>query len=253
MLRALTAPAPCLWWVLPVPGCGNAFAPLSGVLWRHWRAVAQPDWSTGIDLSGGVINNGSWGILANDFADYSAAIYGVTLPGPCAGGQSNFTPPPAIDSLYAVPPPNALSGLPIPCDFNSFGNRVIGNVMLDNGSFGNPTNGDLANAAIPYPVNNCFVGNIDLGTGKPSSSPADLQNPSVAGVCGRKWNTDTAVGSDEYLLTAELGGASLGPAACTGLPVPGYPQRTQVKMFPNPHEEGMQNPCTGVPKNSWCR
>jgi Right handed beta helix region len=219
---------------------------------------------TGIDLSGGrnntvqynvVVNNGSWGIVASDYGDYSAVLYGVS-PAPCTGGHANFTPPPAIDSLFAPPPPGypLPSGLPIPCYFNAFGNRVTGNVMWGNGSFGNPTNGDLANAAIPYPVNNCFVGNIDLKAANPTSSPANLQDPSVAGVCGAKWNTDTSATSDEFLLTAELGCAALGPAsgACTGLPGPGYPQKTQVKMFANPHEEGMEAPCLEVPQNSWC-
>jgi hypothetical protein len=126
--------------------------------------------------------------------------------------------------------------------------------MWGNGSFGNPSNGDLANGAVPFRLDNCFSGNLDLKLGSPTSSPANLQDPSVAGVCGRKWSTDTSAGSDEFTLTAELGCASLGPAsgACTGLPPPLYPLRTQVKLFPNPHEEGMENPCEGVPQNSWC-
>jgi len=207
---------------------------------------------TGIDLTGGrnntvqfniVTNNGSWGILLNDFSDYTPP---PNPPGYCQGGAQNFTPPPDINTLY-VP-------LPIPCYFHSFGNRVAGNVMWGNGSFGNATNGDLANAAVPFRLDNCFSGNVDLKLGSPTTSPANLQNPSVAGVCGRPWNTDTSASSDEFLLTAELGCASLGPAsgACTGLPPPLYPLRTQVKLFPNPHEEGMENPCQGVPQNSWC-
>jgi hypothetical protein len=169
--------------------------------------------------------------------------------------RASLRPRTSICSMLRRPPTTpSSSGLPIPCYFNSFGNRVVGNVMLGNGYFGNPTNGDLANAAIPYPVNNCFVDNIDLKSIEPTSSPANLQAPSVAGVCGRKWNTDTSASSDEFLLTAELGCASLGPAsgACAGLPGPGYPQRKQVNMYPNPHDEGMANPCAGVPKNSWC-
>jgi parallel beta-helix repeat protein len=207
---------------------------------------------TGIDLTGGrsntvqynvVTNNGSWGIVLNDYADYTPP---PNPPGYCQGGVQNFTPPHDIDTLY-VP-------LPIPCYYHSFGNRVVGNVMWGNGSFGNPSNGDLANAAVPFRLDNCFSGNADLKLGSPTSSPANLQDPLVAGVCGRPWKTDTSAGSDEFLLTAELGCASLGPAsgACTGLPPPLYPLRTQVKLFPNPHEEGMENPCEAVPQNSWC-
>jgi parallel beta-helix repeat protein len=207
---------------------------------------------TGIDLSGGrnntvqynlVTNNGSWGILLNDYADYTPT---PNPPGYCRGGVLNYTPPADINTLY-VP-------LPIPCYFHSFGNRVVGNLMWGNGSFGNPTNGDLANAAVPFRLDNCFSENVDLSQGSPTSSPANLQDPSVAGVCGRKWNTDTSSSSDEFLLTAELGCASLGPAsgACAGLPPPWYPLQTQVQLLPIPHEPGMPNACQGVPPNSWC-
>jgi hypothetical protein len=205
---------------------------------------------TGVDLSGGrnntvqynlVTNNGSWGILLNDYADYTPP---PNPPGYCRGGVQNYTPPADINTLY-VP-------LPIPCYFHSFGNRVVGNLMWGNGSFGNPTNGDLANAAVPFRLDNCFSGNVDLSHGSPTSSPANLQNPSIAGVCGRKWNTDTSSSSDEFLLTAELGCASLGPSACTGLPPPLYPLQTQVQLLPIPHEPGMPNACQGVPPDSWC-
>lgn len=77
--------------------------------------------------------------------------------------------------------------------------------------------------------------------------PNKLQDPSVAGVCGQPWNPNS---KQEFELTAELGCASVG--LCTGVPGPGYPPRTQVKLFPIPHEEGMENPCEAVPANSWC-
>jgi hypothetical protein len=205
---------------------------------------------TGIDLSGGinntvqynvVANNGSWGILLNDYADYSVPP-ASGLPTPyCRGGSINYTPVSPYDQLYATVPP-APPGLPIPCYFSSFGNQVVGNVMWNNGSFGNDTNGDLADAALPSRKDNCFSANVDLKGGKPTSSPTNL--PSV---CGRPWNPDT---TQEFNLTAQLGCASLG--LCTGLTGPGYPVRTQVRMFPNPHEEGMADACAGVPQNSWC-
>lgn len=205
---------------------------------------------TGIDLTGGrnntvqynlVTNNGSWGILLNDYGDYATP----TVATYCQGGLPGYTPPSPYDQLYAPQ-------LPIPCYFPSFGNRVIGNVFKSNGFFGNETNGDLANAALPHPVNNCFLGNVDLKTGKPTSSPLNLQSTSVAGTCGKPWNPDT---TQEVALTEELGCASLG--LCTGLPfplnsLPSYPVQTQVKLFPIPVEKGMADPCVGVPANSWC-
>ena len=203
---------------------------------------------TGIDLTGGqnntvrynlVSNNGSWGILLNDYADFAPP---VASPSYCQGGQIDFTPPPPFDQLY---------GPMIPCYFNSFGNRVEGNLFYGNGSFGNATNGDMANAALAYPINNCFVDNSDLQTGSPSSSPSHLQSHAVAGVCGAPWNPDTA---QEFMLIDQLGCASLGPAsgACAGLPPPLYPLQTQVQLIPIAREPGMSNPCAGVPANSWC-
>jgi hypothetical protein len=205
---------------------------------------------TGINLSGShndtvqfnvVTNNGSWGILVSDYPDYSPP----TVPTYCQGGVINYTPPSPFDALYAPQ-------LPIPCYFAAYGNRIVGNVFWDNGFFGNETNGDLANAVLAYPTNNCFRDNLNLQTGNPTSSPRDIQSPAVAGTCGSAWNPDTA---QEVALTEELGCVSLG--LCSGLPFPLdppplYPVRTQVQMFAIPRLPGMGDPCVGVPANSWC-
>jgi parallel beta-helix repeat protein len=204
---------------------------------------------TGIDLSGShhdtvqynlVTNNGAWGILLNDYADPSLP----PIQSYCRGGIVNFNPPSPYDQLY---------GALIPCFFRAIGNRVNDNLFFNNGFFGNDTNGDLANAVLPDATNNCFQDNVNLTTGQPSSSPANLQDPSVAGTCGRKWNPDT---TQEFSLIAQLGCDSLGPGpptfACTGLPPPLYPLQTQVQLLPIPHERGMPNACQGVPPNSWC-
>jgi hypothetical protein len=199
---------------------------------------------SGIDLTGGrnntvqynlVEHNGSWGVVLNDYADYSDA----TVVAYCQGGDLFYTPPSPYDQLYAPL-------LPIPCYFSSFGNVVKHNVFANNGFFGNDTNGDLANGALPYPTNNCFQGNTDV-SGKVTSSPTDLQNPSVAGSCGKAWNPDT---DQEFLLTEQLGCASVG--LCQGLTGPGYPVQTKVKLLPIAKEPGMPDACAGVPANSWC-
>ena len=198
---------------------------------------------TGIDLTGGrnntvqhnlVSHNGAWGILLNDYPDSSTSA----LPTYCQGGTQGYTPAPPFDLLY---------GPVIPCYFNSFGNKVADNVFSNNGFFGNDTNGDLANAALAYPTNNCFRGNFNLRTGTPTSSPTNLP-----AACGQPWNPDA---NQEFSLIAQLGCDSLGPAsgACTGLPGPLYPLQTQVKLLPIPKLAGIANPCAGVPKNSWCK
>ena len=203
---------------------------------------------TGIDLTGGhnntvqfnlVSDNASWGILLNDYADSTPSDGSA---GYCRGGTADFNTPSPFDQLY---------GPLIPCFFSSFGNHIEGNLFLGNGSFGNATNGDLGNAALAYPINNCFDDNVDLANGSPSSSPANLQKPSVAGVCGEPWKPNTA---QEFLLIEQLGCASLGPAsgACAGLPPPLYPLQTQVQLLPIPREPSMSNPCAGVPASSWC-
>jgi hypothetical protein len=187
-----------------------------------------------------VTHNGSWGILLTDYPDFTPN-FGA---GYCLGGYVQYTPPAPYDQLYP-------GQLPIPCYFPSFGNRVNGNIFANNGFFGNDTNGDLADAALPSAADNCFSGNIDA-SGTLSSAPMHLQKPSVAGACGRPWSPDT---DQEFLLTAELGCDSLGPAsgACAGLPGPLYPLPTQVQLIPIPPQITMPDPCAGVPANPWCR
>jgi hypothetical protein len=101
---------------------------------------------TGIDLSGSrndtvqfnvVANNGSWGILVNDYADYALP----TVQTFCQGGTIDYVPSAPYDALYAPL-------LPIPCYFPAFNNQITGNLFVGNGFFGNETNGDLADAVL---------------------------------------------------------------------------------------------------------
>jgi hypothetical protein len=204
---------------------------------------------TGIELSGGinntvqnnsVVHNGAWGILLNDFADYSPPHFPHTY---CQGGTQNYIPVSPYDQLYSPPYAPPMS-IPIPCYFNSSGNTILNNTFLSNGFFGNDTNGDVANAALPYSLNNCFRNNVNLRFGAPSTSPTNLPT-----ACGQLWNPDT---QQEHSLTLQLGCDSLGPAsgACTGLTGHPYPLQTHVKLLPIPKLDDMSNPCAGVPTNS---
>jgi hypothetical protein len=200
---------------------------------------------TRIDVTGGqndtifgnrLVNNGSWGILINDYPDPSPPA----APPSCQGGTLNFQPP---------PPLNLFLGSVVPCYFHATGNRVEGNVFSGNGSFGNPTNGDLANAALSAPVGNCFKGNRDVTLGQPTTSPANLQDPLVAGTCGAAWNPNL---TDLLPLLLNVVCSAYGPGSGACLGGPGYPQPTRVQLLPIPREPGMANPCKGVPPNSWC-
>ena len=199
---------------------------------------------TGIDLSGGrnntvqynlVTNNGAWGIVVNDYPDPDMPAVSAW----CNGGDPWFTPPAPYDAIL---------GPIIPCFFHSFGNRVHSNVFAGNGFFGNDTNGDLANAALPYVTNNCFHGNVDL-SGTLTTAPASLEDGSVAGTCSQAWNPDPLQESGLFL---QLICAAYGPGSGACLGGPGYPQTTAVALLPIPKERSMPNPCAGVPKNEWC-
>jgi len=200
---------------------------------------------TGIDLSGGrnntvrgnfIAHNGGWGILVNDYPDPDMP----RVPAWCDGGTPWYAPPAPFDAIL---------GPVIPCYFHATGNRVEGNVLVGNGGFGNPTNGDLANAALPSADTNCFRHNHDLHEAKPTTAPAGLEDPSVAGTCGAPWNPDLGQVAELFL---QVLCAAFGPASGACTPGPGYPQPTTVALLPIPHEATMPDPCAGVPDNDWC-
>ncbi len=186
---------------------------------------------TGIEISGGrndtvehnlVTRQGAWGVLVHDYPDTTSPA----VDSPCQGG------------LPATPTP-----LGPACYFVAYGNQVSENLLAGNGFFANPTNGDLADATIPWPVDNCFTRNVALPGGTPTSDPANIQDPSVLGTCGVPGQGDTD------LLLAEVTCAAFGLCPAGGT----YPQPTQVTMLPIPRDlPGMLDPCAGVPANPWC-
>jgi hypothetical protein len=207
--------------------------------------IPSPPVGTGILLSGGrhntvrdnlIVHNGAWGILVNDFPTQEAP----EVPTYCQGGIVDFSPPAPYDQLF---------GPTVPCYFPAFGNRIEANIMRDNGFFSNVTNGDLANATLPYAINNCFLKNVDLKTIKPTTAPSGLQSPMVAGSCGFPWNPNT---TEEVTLIEQVLCDALGPGTglCSG---PGYPQPTTPIILPIPQQASMPNPCSGVPANNWCK
>jgi hypothetical protein len=168
-----------------------------------------------------IAHNNSWGVVVADFPDQET-------PPPiahCAGG----------DYLSPPPSPNPL------CYFHSFGNEVTGNTFEGNGSYGNPTNGDIVLYSQLHDPGNCFNGNSDpAGL---SSDPAGIQSPPYSS-CGQpNRSTDAAA-------TGELG-CALKLIACP--PGTHYPQPAAKFALRMPQRQRtMPDPCKGVPRNPWC-
>lgn len=185
---------------------------------------------TGLILGGGeytevlhnrIYNNNAWGVVVADFPDQEQ-------PPPvshCQGGVY-VTPPPAADPL---------------CYYPAFGNVVANNAFRHNGSFKNPTNGDIALYAERHNPGNCFQGNTDPNG--LSSEPARIQSPPY-NPCGQaNGNTDPAA------LTQI--GCALKLTPCP--PGTTYPQpRRSFKLTMAPRQPTMPDPCNGVPANPWC-
>src|SRR4029077_2588626 len=100
---------------------------------------------SGIELAGGqndivqfnqVYNQGGWGIVVHDFPDTE-------------------TPPPVANC-------NGGTQLMAACYFTAFGNEVDHNFLNNNGGFGNPTNGDLADDHQLHNPGNCWHDNTDI-------------------------------------------------------------------------------------------
>jgi hypothetical protein len=181
-----------------------------------------------------VEHNGSWGLLLAPFPDSSNPPPPVAN---CAGG---------VVPLVTDPPPfNLLAALGVTCFFDDLGNDVRGNVLRNNGFFGNPTNGDLGEVSGPNDPGNCWHANFDPNG--VTTAPANLQT--THGTCGVP---NQGAGLTDPL-TTELICATQVFGPCSGTPGnPGYPQKTQVALLPLPTQPSMHNPCAGVPLNPWC-
>jgi hypothetical protein len=189
---------------------------------------------TGIQLAGGLYDTvtgnliedqGSWGVLATDFPDSETPPPGAH----CQGGVPN-DPGPGV------------------CLFEARGNLVYGNVFKNVGFFGNPTNSDLATETLDsYTPRNCFYRNTDRG-GTVTSAPDSIESAGVDGPpCG-----GPGTGPD-LTLAGELACATAGQPCVLPSILASYPQQTRVVLLPLPRLATMPRPCTGVPKNAFCR
>jgi hypothetical protein len=131
------------------------------------------------------------------------------------------------------------------CYYDDYANEVEGNTFAANGSYGNPTNGDIGEVSNSETDGNCWHGNVEEGGGEPSSEPKAIQT--THGTCEQP-NTGEPLAST---LGAEAACDSGLLAECPEAPGAKYP-RTAVKLLPPREEPGMANPCEGVPRDRWC-
>jgi hypothetical protein len=186
---------------------------------------------TGISLSGArndtvmknrFVNNSAWGIIIVPYPDSGD---------PCTGGTQTGAA----------------------CLYDEFGDAVKNNTFTNNGSLGNPTNGDIGWASAEPDPTPCFSGNTDTG-GTLTSTPANIQQ-NYPTCDGHTVPTDPQ--SSPFLLEvacdSQISLTAGAQPPC--LPTDNYPRQTQVAMprLPPPGKlPGLKNACAGVPANPWC-
>jgi hypothetical protein len=208
-----------------IAGNNNANVPTSGL---------TPAVGAGVEISGGsydtvrnnvITGNGSWGVITHDYPDPE-------------------TPPPGSHCQGGV------QVAPTLCVFPASGNLVYGNSFAGDGSFGNPTNGDLATVGLLPGVSavprNCFFRNHDA-TGGLTSEPANIESPSVDGPPCANPGTST-----DGVLVTQLICATGATGFGTCPPGSKYPKQTHISIAPLPQLPSMPDPCSGVPANGFC-
>ncbi len=189
-----------------------------------------------------VTDNGAWGILAIPFPD----IGNPPAVANCAGGTT-------------VPLAGLLGNQTV-CYFDDFANEIAGNTVGGNGSFGNLTNADLAEASNLEDPGNCWHDNVrPAGQGPVTTAPPLLQF--THRLCGVP-NLGAALVSPlglNVICDAQFLATLIPGVACPAVPgllgPPGlfnYPRSTGVVLGPRPHQPTMPRPCRGTPANRWC-
>jgi hypothetical protein len=185
-------------------------------------------------------NNGAWAVA---LVPYVSGVQNG--PADCTNGGGTWDNP-FVDALAGGPA----------CFFNDHGSEVAYNSFSGNGSFNQPTNGDLADlsdfSAVGLPVaaagqGNCWHDNTDPGG--VSSAPPNLQ--ATNGDC-----TTAGPGasvSDPLLGQVLCNLHQLPPSdpLCNGAV---YPQQdSSFSLMPLPAQPSMPDPCSALPRTiPWC-
>ena len=176
---------------------------------------------TGLSVSGGrndtlldnvFVGNNAWGSILAPYPDSGA---------PCTGGTQ----------------------LKVACLFDESGDAIIGNYYVHNGSYRNPTNGDIAAVNLELGPTDCYSGNTDA-SGHLTTSPGGLQltHPKCTGRVALP--TLNALFLDEA--ACDSGSISLFGIAGTKLCLPGsnYPRQTEIVMHSLPGAASLTTPST---------
>ncbi|WP_293058893.1 hypothetical protein [Mycobacterium sp.] len=200
---------------------------------------------TGVLVSGGrfdtvvdnnIYNNGSWGVLlAPDVSTRAYVSYSANCHGGLGARALNF------------------------CYYDDWGNEVADNTLSNNGTFGNPSNGDLAEMSNLHLPGNCFHGNVDgsgatvnakriqIGSKQVTTAPPLLQffPHNICGIPDVGAPLPSVLGLGLLCASEEFG-------PCPTTPITKYPEQTVVQMMPLPAQPTLPDPCLGVPRNPWC-
>ncbi|MGH8456905.1 MAG: hypothetical protein ACRETE_07965 [Stenotrophobium sp.] len=179
-----------------------------------------------------ISNNGAWGVLLTLFPDTPEPPGGTPAPAPGTDKQPDCSAGINVPDLY--------------CLFNAFGNEVSANLFMNNGGFGNLTNGDVAELTDPNDPGNCWHDNADT-SGTLSSEPLLIQT--THGTCGQP-NTGDPLTSP---LGIQVACNTQALFSCPTTAVANYPRQTKIQLMAIPHNQTtMPDPCAGVPTNPWC-
>lgn len=200
----------------------------------HGSANLGPP-GTGMVIAGGrndtVINNrfennSSWAVLLVPFPDTNEHPPAIAN---CAGGDPNGIPSLGVKG----------------CFFENWGIEIANNTFKGNGSYGNVSNGDIANLSGQHDPGNCFHDNTNpAGL---TTAPADLQaSAAKCGVAGAGAGLTSDLSLQVICATEAFG-------ACPATPGKSYPRLTKLDLPALKPQVTMPDPCAGVPSNPWCK
>ncbi len=172
-----------------------------------------------------VEHNGAWGIVMAPFPD----VRKPPKVAHCTGGAETKN-----------------SDGTVSCYFDDWDNDVIGNKLANNGFFGNPTNGDLADISGQNTPGNCWHDNVHTDGSAVTSEPSDLQATHTDCMAANHGDDLTSELAQQAICASELTGP------CADDATHHYPRTTNIKVHKLPKLAGMKNPCAGVPANPWC-